>query len=706
MKSSLAPFPESRGYQQARSIAQHLIEGWRTRSNPSAARALQRYPLLFHYRSIAMDLAYEEYCLRSESGEQLDTGTFCQQFPDFLASLQQRIAMHMLLEDRSSVRSPPPAPRWPQPGERIMGYRVQEKIGQGSFARVYTATEEEIGSRLVVIKVCPHGAQEADTLGRIEHPSIVPIHSVKQDVAGLTVICMPMLGTSTLARIIQQESTSEDQRDRRDNHRHCHRIVQLMLPIARALDHAHGLGVLHLDLKPSNILVTDDQRPMLLDFNLSWDSNHNSHHAGGTLPYMSPEQIGQLIMNPGTELDLDPRSDVFSFGVILFELAHGRLPWKVKATGNSMRDVASSLLGQQQAFVQFDSPSTPADLQAIIRSCLAWSPGDRFQQMSEVAEALERFSRFTRRLAESIDVHRRLVLGVAMTLGTASFLGGLKLATHPASGKTLIVQGETAMNHGRYATAVTLFTHAMEHPESALEAQYRRGLALASAEDFNWAIDDFLAVRKATLDPRFDALIGYSYQSLQRYEEALDWYRSAIRSGCTGWQLWVNMGHVAMNQNGHLDARRYLDRAEKAGGTGAAFFYARLLNESWQQGPQSQSSRQLAHWAHQLAACQFTGPAAHTDLARALARLGSRNLAELPLAARSLEVAILQGADLQRLSRDPQLQVLFQQFPRLFHVKTSGHHSHTSFAEPIPVLYTSVQIEPEKLKPERRPVTE
>jgi len=694
MKSSRVTFPESHNHKLARTLARQLIQDWQIQSHPSAVRALKQYPFLFRYRSIAMDLAYEEYCLRSESGEQLDTGDFCHQFPDLLDSLQQRIAIHLLLAEGSTELVPGERRQWPQTGERIMGYRVCQEIGRGCFARVYTAVEEELGDRLVVIKVCPHGADEADTLGRIEHPGIVPVHSVKQDPTGLTIICMPMLGTRTLCQIIQQDRGEFPV----ENHRHCDRIVEWMLPIAEALDHAHGRGVLHLDLKPSNILITDDRRPMLLDFNLSFDSAHHSHRAGGTLPYMSPEQVYQLFMEPGAELALDNRSDIFSFGVILFELLYGKLPWGRVPEHGSMHEMAALLLERQRAFSHTTAPPAARKLQAVIQKCLQWDPDDRFQQMTEVVSELERLSHFTQRLAGTIDVHRRLLMVGAITLGTAGFLFGLKLATQPSSGEKLIVQGQTAMNHGRHARAVTSFTHAMHYPVYSHEAQYRRGLAYGLDGEILLALMDFQAVRKQIDDPRLDAMVGYSYQQLHQYREALDWYLVAVRNGLSNWQLWVNMAHVALNQNLHADAKQYLDLAEKAGANGAKYFYVRLLCEYWQPDIAQGTSQHLSHWAHQLVNCTFTGPDAHADLARVLARLSGQDPSRLALAVNSLETAIYQGADLRELARDPHLQVLFRHEPQLYRTKTGVQLSVVPCPEPIPILYITIQIPGDELR--------
>lgn len=696
MKSSQLAFPESCNEQHARSLARRLIQGWRDRSEPSATHALQQYPFLSRYRSIAMDLAYEEYCLRSESGELVDADNFCRQFPELL-SLHQRIAMHLLLEEEQTAMQQENPPDWPEAGQQIMGYRVCEEIGRGSFARVYTATEEDLGGRLVVIKVCPHGADEADTLGRIAHPAIVPVHSVKQDVAGLTVICMPMLGTGTLSQVIQQGTVEHAGQDPRASRDHSQRIVQWMLPIARALDHAHRLGVLHLDLKPSNILVTDDERPMLLDFNLSWDSAHDFHRTGGTLPYMSPEQIGQLVVAPDRELLLDQRSDIFSFGVILFELLHGRLPWLIDLERETIHDLAALLLQRQREFSHQYFPSTSGTLKDVIRGCLAWDPQDRYQEMGEVVAALERFSCFLLCPERTMNIRRRQLL--TMTLASAGFLVGLRLATNSPGAKKLIRQGQAALNHGYYDRAEILFTDAMQFPESSSEAQYRRGLARALKGDSYWAIDDFFAVREKMPDPRLDALVGYSYQLLRRYSEALTWYRFAIGSGFSHRQLWINMGHVAMNQNLPGEARRYLDRAEKAGADGPEYFYARLLSESWKHDLSERSARQLAYWAGRLARCQFTGPDAHANLARALVRPGEISAAGVAMATSHLKTAIYQGADVRELARDPQLRDLFKHDPLLFQTETTLHQG--SCPEPIPDLYNTIHIGAEEFQVNR-----
>ncbi len=138
------------------------------------------------------------------------------------------------------------------------------------------------------------------------------------------------------------------------------------------------------------------------------------------------------------------------------------------------------------------------------------------------------------------------------------------------------------------------------------------------------------------------------------------------------------------------------DRAEKAGADGPEYFYARLLSESWKHDLSERSARQLAYWAGRLDRCQFTGPDAHADLARALVRPGEISAARLATASSHLKTAIYQGADVRDLARDPQLRDLFKHDPLLFQTETAIHQG--SCPEPIPNLYNTIHIGAEEFQ--------
>jgi tetratricopeptide (TPR) repeat protein len=166
-------------------------------------------------------------------------------------------------------------------------------------------------------------------------------------------------------------------------------ILTLAAQTAAGLAHAHDHGVLHLDLKPANILLTDDGRPMLLDFHLASVAGPNgstAHFAGGTLPYMSPEQLRSW----DHAEPLDERSDLFSFGVVLHELLTGRLPFPER-TGSLGVVIAGMLADRQRmpARAQARRHVSPATW-AIVRHCLDPDPSRRYQSAHELLVDLQR----------------------------------------------------------------------------------------------------------------------------------------------------------------------------------------------------------------------------------------------------------------------------------------------------------------------------
>lgn len=165
--------------------------------------------------------------------------------------------------------------------------------------------------------------------------------------------------------------------------------------LADGLQHAHQRGILHHDLKPANVLLADDGRPMLLDFNLSADikdsSSRRSLHIGGTLPYMAPEQLQGFMENAPLQ---DCRSDIYSLGVILFELVTGDLPFPVRQ--GSFREVIPAMISERNGRLpsvrRLNKDASPAT-EAIIQKCLAPNPVNRYQTAEQLQEDLSRQSK-------------------------------------------------------------------------------------------------------------------------------------------------------------------------------------------------------------------------------------------------------------------------------------------------------------------------
>src|SRR6266436_5608696 len=268
------------------------IRDLRRQGEPTPVRVvLARHPDIAQDKSLVIELANEFLCQASENGQQIDVREFIGQFPAFQEAIREMASVH--------------------------GFSLLRELGRGAFACVYLAAEPALGNRLVAVKVSQQGTSEAEILGRLTHRNVVPIHSVKKDSAtGFTVVCMPYLGSATLcdllhgirtpsglplsAKAILEASQDRVAADYLGSHQqspdailrkgtYVDGVLHLGLQLAEALAFIHSLGICHCDLKPSNVLMSPDGRPMLLDFNLSFREQPVDHRLGGTFPYMSPE---------------------------------------------------------------------------------------------------------------------------------------------------------------------------------------------------------------------------------------------------------------------------------------------------------------------------------------------------------------------------------------------------------------------------------
>ncbi len=309
-----------------------------------------------------MALCYEEFCRREEDGQAPFPSEYDERFPTWpTASAGSSTSTNSSAtppRPTSTPAAPDPAtPTFPEAAQTIAGFHLVEELGRGSFARVFLARERQLADRPVALKVARGGSKEPQTLARLQHTHIVPVHSYRIDpVTGLHLLCMPYFGRVTLAQLLAEPSVAStptgagllaglDGLDppRPRPRRSSARTTLARLPFARAiawwgarladaLQHAHDRGILHRDIKPSNVLVTGDGLPMLLDFNLageSWADRHGSapENLGGTLAYMAPEHLEAVAR--GEDDGVDHRSDIYSLGVLLFEALTGTRPFAV-----------------------------------------------------------------------------------------------------------------------------------------------------------------------------------------------------------------------------------------------------------------------------------------------------------------------------------------------------------------------------------------
>jgi serine/threonine protein kinase/Tfp pilus assembly protein PilF len=318
--------------------------------------------------------------------------------------------------------------KWPEVGDELFGFRLRRKLGEGAFASVFLAEQGDLAGRPVVLKLSAIEGREPQTLAQLQHTHIVPIHSVHEDPStGLRAVCMPYFGGASLAEVLRALFASAPVPTRgRQLVAALDRVMADAAPggpvlevrtpraelagldyqcavawviarLAEGLQHAHDRGVLHCDVKPSNVLLGADGQPLLLDFNLARNSCAASVEAslGGTVAYMAPEHLRAMTANNASLAGLvDHRSDLYSLGLVLFEMMTGQRPF---AQGGSysvfpvMLEAMALERSQVTPSLRARRADVPWGLESIVRKCLAPDVGERYQQAGHLAEDLRRF---------------------------------------------------------------------------------------------------------------------------------------------------------------------------------------------------------------------------------------------------------------------------------------------------------------------------
>jgi serine/threonine-protein kinase len=270
-------------------------------------------------------------------------------------------------------------------GRQLSHFRINAELGSGAMGVVYRAEDTTLG-RDVALKVLPEEMaadperlerfkREAQAIAALNHPNIVTIHSV-EEADGVNLLTMELVEGKSLDQVLPLGGFELD------------RLFPLAIQIADALAAAHEKGIVHRDLKPANVMVTDEGRVKVLDFGLAKlaeaedeaEETQLMTQAGmvlGTVPYMSPEGVqGQPV---------DHRSDIFSLGILLYEMATGQRPFQ----GDSPASVISALLKDQLPPVTEMRADLPNHLGRIVRRCLEKGPARRYQSAREIQLELE-----------------------------------------------------------------------------------------------------------------------------------------------------------------------------------------------------------------------------------------------------------------------------------------------------------------------------
>ncbi len=267
------------------------------------------------------------------------------------------------------------------PLEKIGRYEVGAELGKGAMGLVYKATDPNIG-RVVALKTMRldvHGLDademlqrfrnEARAAGLLNHPNIVTIYDAGES-DGMFYIAMEYIEGRTLHHLMNERKQLETAD-----------VVEMGKQICAGLDAAHAQGVIHRDVKPANIMIEPDGRVKIMDFGIA-KAGGGMTSAGqvlGTPNYMSPEQV------KGKKLD--GRADLFSLGVIFYEMVTGKRPF----TGENVTTIIYKIINEHPTPPRELDASIPPGIQAIITRCLAKSPEDRYQTGADIARDLQNY---------------------------------------------------------------------------------------------------------------------------------------------------------------------------------------------------------------------------------------------------------------------------------------------------------------------------
>jgi eukaryotic-like serine/threonine-protein kinase len=381
-----------------------MVAAWRRGEQPAAESFLDRHPEVSV--ESALRLIHEEVCLRHEAGMEVVTSEFVNRFPKWRAELELLVECQRLMQVKRADTV------FPELGQVLGGFRLVAELGRGGSGQVYLALQNSLAARPVILKVTSCGQDEHLALARLQHMNIVPLYSEEMlPCRHQRILCMPYLGGTTLAQILEllRESpapvrTGKHLIDALDQAQaalpirfpnqgpyrgalarspYVQAIAWIGACLADGLQYAHDRGLVHMDIKPSNVLLTGEGQPMLLDFHLARGAIDTAgpvpRGLGGTTAYASPEQRAAMasIRHGGPiRVPVDGRSDIYSLGVLLFEALSGSIPCRRKTTDR----VPLWRLNNQVSI----------GLSDIIDKCLRTDPRDRYPTAAALAGDLRR----------------------------------------------------------------------------------------------------------------------------------------------------------------------------------------------------------------------------------------------------------------------------------------------------------------------------
>lgn len=457
------------------------------------------------------DLIYEEITARSRRHD-IDLAEYEQDYPTQMACIAGDSGVSTVSGEapgpRSTVLADPTAldaMNTIDPGATVDDFDLLLPLGKGAFARVFLARQRSM-SRMVAVKISHDRGAEPQTLAQLDHDHIVRVFDQRQItdqrlklmymqyVPGGTLlgvlrilrrtpperrngtVLLEAVDTATTAGGILEPQRSPARAE----------LEQLSWPetvawigarLATALDYANRRGVLHRDIKPANVLLTADGQPKLADFNISFSRHLPGAspvaYFGGSLPYMSPEQLAAIHPDRATSpADLDTRSDLYALGVVLWELLTGTIPFDDEpGCGESGESLQAMIDRRNTGIAARYQDQLPADTPAVLRhallSCLAPDPADRHASGAELAHRLELSQDRTARDLVDPPTHSlraRLRMRPMPVVTLSSIFGQLLAGLYMGAHNIRLVRGQLGPDAAETMTRLGLVVAVIAYP--------------------------------------------------------------------------------------------------------------------------------------------------------------------------------------------------------------------------------------------------
>ncbi|HXY33320.1 MAG TPA: serine/threonine-protein kinase [Planctomycetaceae bacterium] len=442
---------------------------WLSRNCPKRlSEYLAEFPELRTGR-VPCDLVYEEFHIRKQSGQQVAAEDYLREFPGQTAELESILGLKPY--ETTSFHKSHKQRRLGgvQSGDTIEDFDLLVELGVGAFAKVFLARQRSM-QRLVALKVATDTSTEPQTLAQLDHDHIVRVFDQRAvPDRNLRLLYMEYVAGGTLQGVVQRvRQTAPEERSgklllqvidealqRRGESRPSgsslrvwlaaaswpEAVCRLGAKVAQALDYAHRLGVLHRDVKPANILVTPEGSPKLADFNVSYGAQVTGAtpeaYFGGSLAYMSPEQLEAFgPARSRSPEELDGRSDLYSLGIVLWELLTGFRPFHEEAIQGDWSASVEAMVARRRAPLDLAElnqlPGCPEGLPPLLEQTLAPDRKDRWSSGLEMARRLELCTNpqacallFPPKRSFRVWLRQYAVLIVFVAAGLPNVLGGI-----------------------------------------------------------------------------------------------------------------------------------------------------------------------------------------------------------------------------------------------------------------------------------------